>query len=131
MTLSSRAPGTVFDVTSQAVSGGIGGEAIISETYNDVDVEVPSDPAEPITLNSFEGDLASISLASVPEGAEPVTDASGLVGFAAEDFVTTPVVKTDGSVQIVTTIENADAPSAYDYLLEAMLSRSTSTRTVQ
>lgn len=117
ITQSSESPATdvlanVADVETNADSDS---GAAISEQVGDVTVEVPVDPSRPISMSadntSFE---VSLPFASSADDAEAVVD--GVVSFDNNNGSSTaPVVKSDGSVQITTVIDRADAPQRYDY----------------
>jgi hypothetical protein len=76
---------------------------------------VPVDPAAGISFSSERG-TASIGLPFASDAADAVAVKPGVVSYDNNNGSrTVPVVLDDGSVQINTVIENANAPTRYDY----------------
>ena len=91
------------------------GENAIDSTVANVDIVVPVDPADGIALG---GAGRSISLGlPFASGAESAkVEQPGVVSYDNNNGSTTvPIVNEDGSVQINTVIENAAAPTRYEY----------------
>jgi hypothetical protein len=97
-------------------------DAIVVETdevtaVDQVDVVVPSDPTDGISLDAQGSGVFSIGLPFaddarlVPDGEHPYFD-------NGNGSSTVPLVKDDGTVQILTTIDNSDAPSSFSYQLD-------------
>lgn len=81
-----------------------------------VDVLIPSDPGDGIELSSPGLDDLTISLPFADQ-AELVGDATAAVYDNGNSSSTVPLVKDDGSVQVITTIADGSAPTTYAYLL--------------
>lgn len=76
--------------------------------------EVPRAADAPVSLSGPNGDL-QVSLPFADEASDAITS-SGVPEFDNNNGSTTvPIVRDDGSVQILTVIDNADAPTRYDY----------------
>ncbi|MGC4174471.1 hypothetical protein [Demequina sp.] len=110
----------VADVVPSVLAEAAPIEVDQSQGVGQVDVTVASDAAEGIRLSGAGAENLSIGL--------PFADDAQFVANSGEPFFdngngssTVPLVKDDGSVQILTTIDNADAPStcAYDLDLAA------------
>ncbi len=93
------------------------GEAsAISAVVGGVSVEVPNDPSEALSLTSSSGNEFAVTLPFSDEAGTAETLAPGIVVYDNQNgSATTPVVKTDGSIQVTTLITSADAPGRYDY----------------
>lgn len=90
------------------------GEAAIDATLEGVDVTVPTDPADGVTV-----DDVSIDLPFAARADDAIVERPGVVSYDNNNGSTTvPVVRADGSVQINTVIENAGAPRRYEYALD-------------
>jgi hypothetical protein len=95
------------NVSSVEVIEGEGASAVIAGE----DIVLPSDTASPLIV----GDL-TVTLPSAGEAAtaEPVTD--GIAKYeSSESFATVPVIKDDGSVQVLTIIDGESSPTEYAY----------------
>lgn len=92
----------------------------IDETINGVDVIVPVDPSDPVLLGSQDDSWLGINLPYSDEAkdAEFLTD--GVVHYDTDEYDASSnvVVKDDGSVQVVTVIDNRDSPTRYPYALD-------------
>ena len=90
-------------------------EVAVAYSAKSVDVTVPTDPREDISVSGGGGTFTvSLPAANAAESAQPVGE--GSVSFDNNDGSTTvPVVVNDGSIQINTVIESASAPSDYRY----------------
>ncbi|WP_347110157.1 DUF2599 domain-containing protein [Paenarthrobacter sp. S56] len=111
---SSAATNVLSDVASVATDDS--GSNAIEATVSDIRVVVPADPASPISLESSTGTSIKISLPFAGEaaGAKPVLN--GVVAYDNDNGSTTvPVVKNDGSIQIMTVIKDSAAPTTYTY----------------
>jgi hypothetical protein len=94
------------------------GTTAIDSTINGVDITVPTDPSQSIAFGTPSGQTVSIDLpfAESASGAEVVAD--GVVTYDNNNSSSTaPVVKDDGSLQVVTVIDSATAPTRYPYEL--------------
>lgn len=82
---------------------------------DDVEITVPIDATEDAVLRSGDRQLA-VSLPFATQAEEAVVSDAGVTTFDNGNSSTTaPVVRDDGSLQILTVIDNADAPTRYDY----------------
>lgn len=106
-------PDTVADAAHVTTTAD--GKNAIELAVADTNVTVPVDPAAGISLSSGKGD-ASIGLPFAGDAADAVVEKPGVVSYDnGNGSRTVPVVQDDGSVQINTVIENANAPPRYDY----------------
>lgn len=104
------APEVLVDAASIPSSGSTSLEYVNAES---VTAEIPLDPAEAITIADG---LLSISLPNGDAADDASSNENGIVEFDNNDGSTTvPVVKTDGSIQILTVIDDANAPARYSY----------------
>lgn len=101
----------VADVAT-VTTGSTAIDAIVAGT----DIVVPTDPAAGIVVDPAQGPAVTIGLPSAQsaDNAKPVTDGA-VVYDNNNGSATVPVVKSDGSVQINTTIASAEAPTTYRY----------------
>ena len=91
------------------------GENAIDATVAGATVTVPVDASNGITLGS-EGGTVSIGLPFADQAADAEVQMPGVVSFDNRNGSSpVPVVQSDGSVQINTIIEGADAPTSYSY----------------
>lgn len=96
------------DVTSAADAS-----ALEYANPESVTAEIPVDPADPITIADG---LLSIGLPNGEAANNATSNEDGIVEFENNDgSATVPIVKEDGSIQILTVIDNSDAPTRYDY----------------
>jgi hypothetical protein len=89
---------------------------VIATTVADTAISVPKDPASGIVVDPAAGPTIEIGLpsAKLADDAKPLS--TGAVVYDNNDgSATVPVVKTDGSVSINTTIAGPDAPTVYRY----------------
>ncbi len=97
------------------VDSSVAGRNVIELSVADTNVSVPVDPATGVSLSSDRG-TASIGLPFAADAADAVRERPGVVSYDnGNGSRTVPVVLKDGSVQINTVIENANAPALYDY----------------
>ena len=81
-----------------------------------VTTEVPRTPDAAVSLSGADGDLL-ISLPFSDQATEALTD-SGVPEFDNNNGSTTvPIVRGDGSVQIITVIDDPSAPTRFDYTI--------------
>lgn len=79
-------------------------------------VTVPNNSADPVVIKSGE---AEIEVTLPGEAVDASAVGGGLVGFDGGDGSTAvPVVKDDGSVQLISVIDGASSPTEYRYVLE-------------
>lgn len=120
-------PGTLSDIQAVApevlvgvatIERGIDSRAAIEFRQGADEVVVPLDPAHGILLSGAGGDLG-IGLPNSDDASQGEVLAGGIVAYENGDGSTTvPVLKDDGSVQIVTVIEEPTAPHRYEYVLD-------------
>jgi hypothetical protein len=114
---SSPATDVLSDVAS--VTTDTGGGKAIEAAVNDIRVVVPTDPADPVSLESSTGTSIKVSLPFAGGAADAKPVVSGVVAYDNDNGSTTvPVVKNDGSIQILTVINDSEAPTAYTYNIE-------------
>jgi hypothetical protein len=100
------------------VATGSGEENAIDATLAGIDVTVPVNPADGITLASQKSSV-SIELPFAEDASDAAVQRPGVVAYDNRNGSTTvPVVLSDGSVQINTVIEHADAPTRYTYEID-------------
>ena len=91
---------------------------IIDSRVGGVDVKISTNPSAGISLTDpiADGARLEITLPNAEQATHGAGEAPGVVTYDNRDGSTsTVIVKSDGSVQIVTTIANADAPTEYTY----------------
>ncbi len=98
---------SLADVPTDAV-----GSASIDSQVNGLEITVPVDPTNAVTIGDAE---VSLPLAADSSSAE-VLD-KGVVSFDAPSSTTVVAVKDDGSVQFTSVLDSADAPVEYTYPL--------------
>ncbi|MDH6238214.1 hypothetical protein [Cryobacterium sp. CG_9.6] len=115
-TLNSVSAATPETIANAAVvPTAVASENAIHSTVGRVDVTIPVDPAAGITLDA-DGRSVSIGLPFTPDASSAKVEQEGVVSYDNNNGSTTvPVVQTDGSVQINTVIDNAAAPTRYEY----------------
>lgn len=87
----------------------------IEATVSGVEIGIPADPSDPVQIAG--NGVASFAV-SIPEseGAGRASAlAPGAVEFESGDYSTAAVIRTDGSVQFLSVIDNAAAPTSYTY----------------
>lgn len=92
------------------------GPTAISTTVAGTEVIVPTDPAQGIVMDTARGPAITIDLPSATraDNAQPV--APGVVAYDNNNgSATVPVVTTDGSLAVHTTITGPEAPTRYSY----------------
>lgn len=109
-TLAAVAPEVLNGVAEVSVS-----DQAVEHVYEDVEVQVPLDPNEDISIASDAGEF-EISLPFSEQATSVETDSDGVIAYDnGNDSSTVAVIHDDGSLQINTIIENSDSPSSYDY----------------
>ncbi|MDR2380093.1 MAG: DUF2599 domain-containing protein [Bifidobacteriaceae bacterium] len=108
----------VLDDVADIPTDSTGSTAVEAE-LNGVEITVPVDPADALTVEGADGLGVAVDLpfSSTAEHADVVD--TGIVAYDNGNGSTTvPAVKEDGSVQIATVIEDSGAPTSYDYGFE-------------
>ena len=77
-------------------------------------VQVPSDPAEGIQIIGENGTTASISLPFDEKADKAIALDNGAIAFPGKDS-SSAIIVSEAGVQMLTTIENRNAPTRYDY----------------
>ncbi|SDZ55298.1 hypothetical protein [Herbiconiux ginsengi] len=78
--------------------------------------EIPTDPSDGLILNSTRGVTLEVALPFAGTAADAVDIADSAVAYDnGNGSSTVPTAKSDGSVQITTVIQDADAPTSYEY----------------
>lgn len=94
------------------------GSAAIDVVVEDVSVTVPTDPSRAISMTLEDDVPLMIALPFADDAAQAEVLQDGVVAYDnGNGSVTAPVLKSDGSLQIVTVIDGPSAPSRYDYTL--------------
>lgn len=82
---------------------------------NRVEIQLPTDPAEPISVESPMVDMR-ITLPSSDSAGDAEPTESGLLGYDNNDgSFTVPIPGDAGELQVNTVIESPDAPAEYEY----------------
>jgi hypothetical protein len=111
--VSAATPETVAN-SAPVPTTGTGENAIESNVAN-VDIIVPVDPADGVMLG-VAGRSISLGLPFASDAKSAKVEQPGVVSYNNKNGSTTvPIVNEDGSVQINTVIENATAPTRYEY----------------
>lgn len=88
----------------------------IAATVNNVDVRVPFDPSDRLTLDTAVSGSISLQLPFADDAHDAVVIADGIVAYDNRNgSLSVPVVKTEGSLQVTTVIVEASAPTEYRY----------------
>jgi hypothetical protein len=102
-----------------AVATDATGESAIEATLAGVDLSVPVDAADGISIGTS-ADAIHVALPFTARADDAVVEKPGIVSFDNNNgSMTVPIVQTDGSIQINTVIADEDAPRRYDYRLTA------------
>lgn len=113
ISVSAAAPDTVANAAQVPTTAT--GENAIDSTVANVDIVVPVDPADGIALDGA-GRSISLGLPFASDAETAKVEQLGVVSYDNNNGSTTvPIVNEDGSVQINTVIENAEAPTRYEY----------------
>ena len=80
--------------------------------------EVPKDPEDGVVLDSKDAPEVTIDLPNADEANDAKRLQDGTVTYPGTDGSAQAVIPTDGGVQMLTTISNADAPTRYDYKVD-------------
>ena len=114
-TVAEATPGALTGAADIPVTQTSDDEAIEAVVGNAV-VEVPSDPAQGITVAAEAGQEVTIGLPTASAADDAVAVQPGIVAYDNNNgSATVPVVKTDGSVAINTIITGPTAPTHYRY----------------
>jgi len=93
-------------------------DAVIDQVVDGTSIEVPRDPADGVAIDSPTAPAFSVGLPFAGK-ADDATLLDGVVAYDNNNgTVTLPVVKDDGSVQVLTTIADANAPTRFEYKLD-------------
>lgn len=83
---------------------------------NETEIQLPTSLDEELTLTGTDGLEIGLTLPNDQSAVQGTALENGLTAFDNGDGSTTiPAVKSDGSVQVSTVIEDASAPSEYEY----------------
>lgn len=83
-------------------------------TSDSLKVDVPKDPSSGVNVTA-DGRAMSISLPNANDAGKATRLPDGTVAYAGTNGSANAVVPTDGGVQMLTTIKNANAPTRYTY----------------
>jgi hypothetical protein len=114
--LSDSLPNIVIDSTNDAAHARVAGGDLVA-TIDGVSVTVPSDPGEPVTLETGDGSVLTMGLpASEAPISTQIDPGSGTVLHDQGDgSLTVPVIHDDGTLQVFSVIEQDDAPHSFTY----------------
>jgi hypothetical protein len=120
LAIQSAAPSVLQDVSSNLITAEGDFAASISNAHSSVDI--PTNPAEGIVLGGGDSTETTnditVGLPFSEHAASAEVIASGIVSYDNENgSLTVPILKSDGSLQITTIINGADAPQRYEYPL--------------
>ncbi len=91
-------------------------DSAITAQAEGVSVDIPKDPSEGVSLGMSGGPQIAISLPNADGAADAQKVAPGVVAYAADNGSASAVqAAEDGTVRMLTVIDNTDAPTAYDY----------------
>lgn len=91
-----------------------------SVDVSDTSITVPDDATDPITIDSQGDDSTDVTLglpASSQTAAGEQSDLGGVRYDNGDDSSSTVLAKEDGSVQVATVVDSADAPHDYTYTI--------------
>jgi len=101
------------DVAEVSVDDGLDA---IGTVANDVTVDLPETTADPVKLNAGDGEKLIVSLPFTSDAVSADSVSDGIVEYDnANGSSTVPIVKQEGSVQVVTVISEPSAPTDYVY----------------
>jgi hypothetical protein len=107
----------VLENVAQVATDSVGDTAIDAD-IGGVNISVPTDPSDPVSLESSTGNVITIELPFADVAAKAEVVAEGVVSYDNNNSsITAPVVKDDGSLQVTTIIQDASAPTEYAYEL--------------
>lgn len=110
--------------STDASNGGLVQEPVPSTTDADsaaivrrenTTIEAPKDPEDGVSLQGDGAPSVTIDLPNADASKDAVRLKDGTVAYPGTDGSAQAVIPTDGGVQMLTTIANADAPTRYDY----------------
>jgi len=114
-----------YDVSMSGIASGAVSVQVAPSGADSVQVEsstisIPSDPASGLTASFTGGPSLKIQLPDASSSAHGEAVEPGVVEFDnnKHSFSTVPVVKSDGSLEIATTITKSSAPTKYAYKLK-------------
>ena len=110
----------VSEILDDAAVGVEEGDSVVTDIVGGT-VTLPIDSGDPVTLAPAEGPTLSIALpqSTAVESSEPAPESGAVVHDLNDGSVILPVVKDDGTVQILSVIDSADAPHTFSYVLDA------------
>lgn len=92
----------------------LGAADVIDASVAEVEVVVPNDPADPLQVGAEAGASFDITLPALHDlGEAEVID--GTVAYQSADASIVPVVREDGTLQVLAVLESAEAPKSYPY----------------
>jgi hypothetical protein len=104
-----------------AASIDVDGDAAAQGDFGGMEVSIPTDPVDQISLQTSDGAALSIGLPFADEAAHAVVEDDGVVSYDnGNGSITVPVIIDDGSLAVHTIIESADSPTRYEYPLDLM-----------
>ncbi len=95
------------------------GNSAVETTLNRVKIQIPTLVSQPLRIEGTGGKRIGVSLPVFQKLPKVQAVAPGVVAYNnGNGSITSPVVRSDGSVQIFTVIGSPDAPTNYDYQLQ-------------
>ncbi len=106
----------VSDILDDTAAGIVEGDTVVTEVGN-VEITVPSDAVEPISVESDNGRIISITLPDSTSDSTSVVDAetSSVVHENTDGTAVIPLVREDGTLQILSVIQEESAPTRFSY----------------
>ncbi|CAN5162018.1 hypothetical protein BH11ACT5_BH11ACT5_11550 [soil metagenome] len=110
----------IAEILDDAAVGVEEGDSVVTSIDGGT-VTLPIDSGEPLTLVPAEGPTLSIALpqSTGVEGSESTPEGGAVVHDLNDGSVILPVVKDDGTVQILSVVDSADAPHTFSYVVDA------------
>ena len=110
----------VSEILDDAAAGVEQGDSVVTDVAGGT-VTLPIDSGDPVTLVPEEGLTLSIALpqSTEAENSESAPESGAVVHDLNDGSVILPVVKDDGTVQILSVIDSAEAPHTFSYALDA------------
>lgn len=113
-------PALVSEILEDAAAGEVMGDSVEAEVGG-VDVSIPEEIAEPITLSTETGAAFSLQL---PQGVGTVDSAAdgeraAVTHELGDGSSLVPLVREDGVVQVLSVLSGPESPSTFDYVFDS------------
>lgn len=94
----------------------LGGSSALTATNNGVEIAVPKQSSNAIQVVTSKGDKIGVGLPFADVDSQAESQGNGIVTFDNKNAsVTVPLIKDDGSLQLITVLHGYDAPESFDY----------------